>query len=142
MSNTIIREATAADIGSLTELLGQLGYALDASELGRKTALFQSEGYHIRVAVSDGVIAGFIALHIFESFHLPGKTGRITSFCVDEKHRAKGIGSLLISSAHEFFRDSLCHRIEVTSNDRRKDAHQFYVRNGFTAGSTKFIKNI
>ncbi len=142
MNKVIIREATTGDLSSLTVLLGQLGYTLEPEERERKMRVFLGDGYRVLVLEVDGHLAAFIALHIFESFHLPGRTGRITSFCVDEKHRAKGIGSELLVSAQQFLKEHQCRRIEVTSNDRRKDAHQFYVRHGFSAGSTKFVKDI
>lgn len=137
-----MREATAKDLAALSDLLGQLGYKLEHAELERKVRLFLEEDYRILVCEEGKHIVGFIALHIFEPFHLPGRTGRITSFCIDENYRAKGIGTQLLNAARQFLKKNHCRRIEVTSNDRRKDAHQFYVRRGFNAGSTKFVKDI
>ncbi len=137
-----MREATAKDLAALSDLLGQLGYKLEHAELERKVRLFLEEDYRILVCEEGKHIVGFITLHIFEPFHLPGRTGRITSFCIDENYRAKGIGTQLLNAARQFLKKNHCRRIEVTSNDRRKDAHQFYVRRGFNAGSTKFVKDI
>lgn len=137
-----MREATTKDLEALSALLGQLGYQLERAELERKVRVFLEENYRILVYEEGGRIIGFIALHIFEPFHLPGRTGRITSFCIDENYRAKGMGTKLLAAARQFLEENHCLRIEVTSNDRRKDAHQFYIRQGFNAGSTKVVKNI
>ena len=84
-------------------------------------------------------IVSFIALHIFPLFHSPGNVGRITAFCVDEKHRFQGIGLKLLKEAEVFFAERNCARIEVTSN-RRTVAHSFYLSHGYVEDSRKFVR--
>ncbi len=135
-----ITEAKPEDVTHLSLLLEQLGYPTAESEVLSKLKLYSQPDYKILVARSETIVFGFIALHVHQTFHLPGSVGRITSFCVDEKMRGLGIGSLLLAAAEEYFITNKCYKIEVTSNLKRFDSHTYYLQRGYTETSRHFIK--
>jgi ribosomal protein S18 acetylase RimI-like enzyme len=136
-----IRPACVADSPQLMALLHQLGYtALTEEELRKKVGSYLSQDNYIMVYEIEGKVVSFIALHIFPLFHSPGNAGRITAFCVDERHRSQGIGLKLLKEAEAFFVERGCTRIEVTSNNRRTVAHAFYLNHGYVEDSRKFVK--
>ena len=138
----LIRDATPDDARNLRQLLLQLGYSLDENETQQKIRAYSLEGNKILVAESSEGLAAFISLHIFVCFHSPGSIGRITAFCVDENHRAKGIGAKMLTEAESYFRKNNCYRIEVTSNNRRVEAHEFYRKKGYSENSKKFVLDL
>jgi GNAT superfamily N-acetyltransferase len=138
----VIRDAIPDDAQDLLHLLLQLGYSLNEIEMHEKIRAYSLEGNKILVAESSEGLAAFISLHIFVCFHSPGSIGRITAFCVDEKHRSKGIGAQMLAEAENYFRKNNCYRVEVTSNNRRVAAHDFYRRKGYSENSKKFVLDL
>ncbi|GAB3453425.1 hypothetical protein GCM10027436_54060 [Actinophytocola sediminis] len=50
-----------------------------------------------------------------------------------------------MAAAEEFATSRGCLRMEVTSADRRQDAHEFYRRQGYldqAAGSSRFLRDL
>lgn len=83
-----------------------------------------------------------MSFHALDTLYGAGKLGRITALVVTESERGKGVGKLLVKKAEELAHDSGCKRIELTSNNRRTDAHKFYESIGFEANSKRFIKSL
>ena len=136
-----IRVATERDTAFLKSLLAQLGYpGLDDEEVRGKIAHYSQDGYALLVADTGMEVVGFISLHWFDIFHSPGKIGRISAFCVDDRVRGQGIGLALLTEAEDFFKVKGCVKIEVTSNERRTLTHQFYLNRGYVQHSKRFVK--
>ena len=134
-----VRHAKAEDETDILSLVQQLGYDnVSLIELRTKMNLYQEDNHLLLVSEDNDHVVGFIALDVLQLFHIHGKTGKITSLCIDENNRGKGIGRALIKEAENFFRKCGCTRIEVTSNQRRKDAHSFYLSLGYKQTSLKF----
>ena len=139
----IIREALEKDAPALKELLIQLGYStLDVEATNQKISTYSQDGYALLVTEAEGNVTGFIALHWFDIFHSPGKIGRITAFCIDEKQRAHGQGKLLLKAAEELLKSKGCNKLEVTSNEKRTRTHQFYLDCGYAVDSRRFVKYV
>jgi GNAT superfamily N-acetyltransferase len=137
---TFIEEAKPEDAARLGILLGQLGYPATHSQMLNRIQQHNSPTYKLLVAKQENQALGFIALHFYYAFHHSAPIGRITAFCVDENARGAGIGSLLLRTAEEFFEQQGCFKIELTSNLRRGNAHQYYLQRGYIEGSKHFIK--
>lgn len=135
-----ITEAKPEDVPQLSFLLEQLGYPASESEVLSKLKLYSQPDYKLLVAQSKTIVFGFIALHIQQTFHLSGSIGRITSFCVDEKMRGLGVGSLLLAAAEEYFSVNKCYKVEVTSNFKRIDTHTYYLKHGYSETNRHFVK--
>jgi GNAT superfamily N-acetyltransferase len=65
---------------------------------------------------------------------------RVTALVVASTHRGHGIGAKLIARAVDEGRRRGCSALEVTTADRRDDAHRFYRRIGFSLTSSRFTR--
>jgi GNAT superfamily N-acetyltransferase len=137
---TLIEDAKPEDAARLVILLGQLGYPATHSQMLDTIRQHNSPTYKLLVAKQENKTLGFIALHFYNAFHHHAPIGRITAFCVDENARGAGIGSSLIKAAEEFFEQQGCFKIELTSNSKRANTHQYYLHRGYIEGSRHFIK--
>ena len=138
-----IRAAKPSDASDLIPLIAQLGYN-NLNEAGVKAKIneYSAPDYALLVCEHEERVLGFIALHMFEIFHSPGRAGRITAFCVDETARGKGWGTYLLREAEEFFAGRGCSLVEVTSNNRRTTTHDYYLQKGYANTSLKFVKSL
>lgn len=139
----MIRIAQKEDCNSIKELIHQLGYtSLDERQVANKIAAYQQIDYKLFVIEKDKQVAGFISLHCYEAFHSPGKVGRITALCIDEKFQGMGLGKQLLAEGEKYFIEAGCTKLEVTSNNRRTQAHDFYLAQGYIEDSRKFVKSL
>jgi len=137
----IIRQATLADASAIQSLLGQLGYPdFTLEQTKEKITAYKKDSYRLLVYEVSGEVVAFIALHWFDLLHWAGKAGRITSFCVDERFRSQGIGQKMIEYSEKLMFDEGCIKLEVTSNQRRTRAHQFYLNLEYIEDSRRFVK--
>ncbi|SRR5258706_9060840 len=136
----IIRESEEKDAQVLSQLLGELGYPASPDDCQKRIQLYRQDGYKLMMGEVEGKSIGFIALHWYHAFHHPRPIGRVVAFCVDEAHRSKGWGSLLLKYAEDFFRSKNCVKVELTSNLKRKESHEYYFRKGYQQASMHFVK--
>jgi len=137
----IIRQATLKDAPVIQSLLGQLGYPdFGLEQVKEKIIAYEKSFYRLLVGELNGEVVAFIALHWFDLLHWSGKAGRITSFCVDEKFRSQGIGQKMIEHSEKLLFEEGCIKLEVTSNQRRKRAHEFYLNLSYIEDSRRFVK--
>jgi len=135
-----IRVAKEKDAPALSALLAQLGYPSTDASNREKIKAYSKTGYKMLVAEADKTIVGFISLHHYVTPHLPGPTGRITAFCMDEKSRGRGLGTLLLAAGEQYFKEMGCYKIEVTSNLKRTRTHAYYLNLGYQQTSMHFAK--
>ena len=95
------------------------------------------------VAEVDGQAVGTL-----QTTYIPGIAGLGRKRCLIEavhiapEVRSKGYGSQMIRWAIEEARRHGCGVAQLTSNKRRKDAHRFYERLGFSASHEGFKLNL
>jgi GNAT superfamily N-acetyltransferase len=73
--------------------------------------------------------------------HLAYRGGRaavVESVHVASDMRRRGVGEAMMRFAVDVARRRGCHRVQLTSNKRRRDAHRFYERLGFVASHEGF----
>lgn len=140
MDDIKIREVCPEDAARLVILIGQLGYEATVSEVETKIITYRQHTYKLIVAEIDQNVVGYIALHYYDTLHRIKPIGRINSFCVDEKKRGSGVGILLLQEAEKYFLEMKCQKIEVSSNKKRVDTHQFYLKRGYQEYSNIFTK--
>jgi GNAT superfamily N-acetyltransferase len=139
----IIRQAVPRDQSALRDLLTQLGYPSDGDLfILQKIENYAAEGYHLLVCELDRETVGFISLHWFDIFHSEQKMGRITALCVSDHVRDQGIGGILLKAAEKFLTSKGCYQVEVTTNFKRIKTHEFYLKNGYSEDSRRFIKQL
>jgi|WetSurMetagenome_2_1015567.scaffolds.fasta_scaffold204500_2 GNAT superfamily N-acetyltransferase len=136
-----IRKSRLSDCTRIADLLGQLGYPADEIFIYKKLKLFRNDPDEtVVVAEVGGRVVGFISMHFIPQIALSGSFARISYLCVDEKHRGKNIGGKLEIYCEKIARKKGCDRIELHCHERRKQAHEFYGKQGYGESPKYFIK--
>jgi GNAT superfamily N-acetyltransferase len=139
-----IRSARASDVPELVRLFGELGYQIAPDVLAQRWAAFAASGEQALVAAvdtrSDERLVGVATLHATPVLHRAGPVGRVTALVVDATLRGCGIGRALMAAAERWAAERGCVLLEVTSNQRRVDAHKFYEGLGFERTSFRFAR--
>lgn len=136
-----IRIAEAEDASVLANLFLQLGYATRAQTL-REEIQNSDHHRHILVAESAGRVSGVIIVSVITPLHENGAWGVISALVVDELDRGAKIGEKLLLEAEYFAKSRGCTQIELSSSERREQAHKFYQKNGYQEVRKRFVKRL
>jgi ribosomal protein S18 acetylase RimI-like enzyme len=137
-----IRRARREDVPAIVAL-----YADDMLGAARETPdaldcyydVFDRVDGELLVGEMDGVVVATMQLTMIQQLSAQGgKVAQIESVRVARALRSHGLGAILIRDAIERARAAGCARVQLTSNQSRKDAHRFYERLGFVASHTGF----
>ena len=101
-----------------------------------------SENQYYLCAEKGGVIVGFCSLAVKNNLWQQGKLGHIDEIVVEETFRGNGIGKELLNRISQTARTLGCKRIELDSAHHRKEAHEFYEKNGFENRALLFSKTL
>jgi GNAT superfamily N-acetyltransferase len=138
---TRVRPAAVGDASDVARLLDHLGYPCSREEAAERIAVVMSDArQHLLLAEVDGEACGLIALYTLYSLAHGSELARITALVVAEEQCRLGIGRVLLREVELLSRRHGIHRIEVTSNARRVDAHAFYRDCGYNDDSRRFVK--
>jgi GNAT superfamily N-acetyltransferase len=142
-----VRLAHITDAAAVNELLHQLGYPQDSPAITatRIQTWAEDPASAAFVADADGGLLGLVAVHICPFFERIGSWARIVALIVSDQARGQGVGGQLVTAAESFATSRGCVRMEVTSADRRQDAHEFYRRRGYldqTGSSSRFLRDL
>lgn len=141
MTGVALRPATYDDFPALTSLAAELGYPMSEEDVRKRFETIRKQPEHkVVVAERDGKVVGLMSFHSLDLLYGTEKLGRITAIVVTESERGNGIGKMLVAKAEEFAREQGCKRIELTTNNRRVDAHMFYESLGYQATHKRFTK--
>jgi len=138
-----IRFARASDVPELVRLFSELGYEIAPDVLSSRWKAFEAAGEQALVAADaslDGRLLGVATLHATPVLHRAGPVGRVTALVVDATLRGRGIGRELMEAAERWAAERGCVLLEVTSNQRRVDAHTFYEGLGYERTSFRFAR--
>ena len=138
----MIRCAREGDAAALARLIGQLGYDASPGEVAERLSVMESEGRVVLVAELDGEIIGCLSTSVMRVLHRPAPVGRISMMVVDEALRGRGIGAELVRAAEDALATQGCYMVEVTSHQRRTEAHRFYERLGYERTSVRLAKEL
>lgn len=128
----MIRLAVSADqleIYSLICALEETSFPQEMFAWGFYTML-SSASHLLLVAEEEGQIIGLLHLRMEFQLHHCGTVAEIMELIVSREVRSKGIGAALLKAAREQAIQHHCIQFEVTSNQKRKQAHRFYQREG------------
>lgn len=138
-----IRFAQSSDLREMARLFGQLGYDISVDVLARRLESFLQAGEMTLVAEDDAAPGRLLAvgtLHATPVLHRAGPVGRVSALVVDSDVRGRGIGRAMMAAAEQWAVERGCVLIEVTSNQRREDAHRFYEGLGYERTSFRFAR--
>jgi GNAT superfamily N-acetyltransferase len=139
--NARVRPAATGDASDVARLLGHLGYPCeDADAAERIAVVIADRRQHLLLAEVDGEACGLVALYTLYSLAHGSELARITALAVSPERARCGIGRLLLREVEQLSRRHGIHRIEVTSNARRVEAHAFYRGCGYADDSRRFVK--
>lgn len=140
----IIRKALLSDFDAIYELINEL----EERTFGKPTqaAIYQenlsNKNNIYLVAVFDFKVVGFASCHVQKFLHHNGKVGEIVEMVVASAYRNLKIGEQLVAQQIKLAKESGVQLLEVTSNNRRIDAHRFYQKVGFKQTHQKFTLTI
>jgi len=137
-----IRGAAPADAPRLVELIRSLGHEIDEGTVRRNLLALKKSGETPLVATLADAVVGLCGLHRTVTPHRDAPLGRITILVVAAEAQGQGIGRMLVDAAEQWMRNQGCKMVEVTSNDRRSEAHAFYRHMGFERTSIRFAKTL
>ena len=138
-----IRAAGLFDVREMARLFGQLGYEIPVDVLTRRMEAFAQAGESALVAEDDvapGHLLAVATLHATPVLHRAGPVGRVSALVVDADVRGRGIGRAMMAAAEQWAAECGCILMEVTSNQRRADAHRFYEGLGYERTSFRFAR--
>ena len=92
------------------------------------------------VAEVDGKVVGLLHLRMEFQLHHCGTVAEIMELIVSDAVRSKGIGAELLGEARALALRNECVQFEVTSNQKRKNAHRFYQREGLEQTHVKLTE--
>lgn len=144
-ASVTVRVATPADAPQIARLSGQLGYPTTPEEAAQRLAQLEGDARHaVYVAESaPGEVVGWI--HVEECHLIESDTrAEINGLVVDERHRSRGTGQILMEHAEQWARARGCRAAVLRSNVIRIRAHAFYEKLGYQTLKTQkyFRKNL
>ena len=137
-----IRDAKPSDVPRLVELIHELGHEIDEKAVRTNLAALKKSDETPLVATLDKKIVGLCGVHRTITIHRNAPLGRITAMVVAQESQGHGIGRMLVEGAEDWMRKKGCKLVEVTSNDRRTEAHAFYRHMGYERTSIRFFKKL
>ncbi len=97
---------------------------------------------HLLYGVKKERLIGFIHLRVEQQLHHASLVVEILELVIDDKHRSQKYGKRLLDFAVNYSKSIQASHIELSSNQFRRRAHQFYNREGFIETSVKFVKKL
>ncbi|MFC2012499.1 GNAT family N-acetyltransferase [Chloroflexota bacterium] len=140
---SVIRPARESDIPRILELYRQLSLSAELEQepsLDNYRQVFNEisafSRYELVVAEEQGEVIGTLVLLIVPNLsHNALPWAIVENMAVDERRRRQGTGKLLMDYAIARAREASCYKIQLLSNKKRDEAHQFYRTLGFEASA-------
>jgi len=137
-----LRDAKASDAARLVELIRELGHEISEKQVRKNLAALRKSDETPIVATLNKKIVGLVGIHKTITVHRDAPLGRITVLIVTKESQDHGVGRMLVEEAEKLLRKTGCKLVEVTSNDRRAEAHAFYRHLGYERTSIRFFKKV
>lgn len=138
-----IRDITDDDFEILTELIKELGYPSNKSNISERLYKIKfNKDYKTLVAEVDSKVVGFIGLCKLYAYEYDGEYVRIISLVVNEKYRGKGIGTELLKSGEKWAISEGAIAIALNTGIKREKAHEFYNSNDYNIKGYSFSKSL
>jgi N-acetylglutamate synthase-like GNAT family acetyltransferase len=135
-----VRDARDEDSAAIADLLGQLGYPVDADAMPGRLQRMRVAGDRVIVAEHGGAVVGLAALHVSPSLEYAAPAGKLAAIVVDEAHRGAGVGRALVEAMEAEARERGCGVFFLTTAEGRADAHAFYERLGLERTGRRYAK--
>ena len=141
--------ATEEDITRILELYHQLAIYTSQAELRQSPSLDDCRrvfakicalpGHELLVAEDEGEVVGTMVLLIVPNLsHSALPWALVENLVVDQRYQRRGTGRLLMDYTIARAKEAGCFKVVLSSDKRRKEAHQFYRSLGFQASAHGF----
>jgi GNAT superfamily N-acetyltransferase len=137
-----LRAAKPGDAKRLSALLDYLGHPISEKSVRKNLAALARRKETPLVATLDKQVVGLVGIHTMVTVHRDAPVGRIPVLVVAREAQGHGIGKMLVAEAEWLLKKAGCKIVEVTSNDRRAEAHAFYRHMGYERTSIRFMKKL
>ncbi|MFC1957384.1 GNAT family N-acetyltransferase [Chloroflexota bacterium] len=144
----IVRVATEKDIPRIIELYRQLVITTSPKELSHspdadyRQAFAQiraATGHELLVTEEQGKVVGTMVLIIVPNLSHGGLPwAGVENVVVDSGYRRRGIGKMIMDYAASRAKETGCYKIQLISDKKREEAHQFYRVLGYEASGEGF----
>lgn len=140
----MVRLATNKDVNDIYRLLCQLEEStFDESAVEEIVQRdLKNTAHACFVYEKDKHVIGFLHTRIETQWHHMAKVMEIMELIVDADNRSLGVGAALVEAARQLAQQENVVHIELTTNIKRKRAHQFYEHLDFAQTSYKYVKEI
>ncbi len=144
---TVIRRATEKDIPRIIELYHQLNTSRlpqerDLTDEDRRRIFHEIDsfsGMELLVAEDGGEVVGSLVFIIVPNLSHSGLPWIVVeNVIVDQARRGKGFGWDLMKYVEARARESGCYKVQLSSDNSRKEAHEFYRSLGYQATAQGF----
>ena len=133
----VIRLATVEDAERVADLSTQLGYPTSPEDTRRYLARVAQDANHVvYVAAEDGRVVGWV--HVRAVLY-DDRAAEIEGLVVDEAHRGRGIGGLMVKASERWMQERGCGVAYVRSSITRERAHRFYEGLGYENTRTSLV---
>jgi GNAT superfamily N-acetyltransferase len=143
VSSLLIRDATAADLPRVVDLLQQMsldeprestGPPLPRSYYDALAAIERDANHRLLVLCEGENVVATASFFVVPNISYGGRPHAIIeNVVVDAAERGRGLGAALVQHCIELAREAGCTRLSLSTDARRADAHRFYERLGFVA---------
>ena len=137
-----IRAAKPGDSKQLRALIEYLGHPIAEKDVRKNLTALAKLRESPLVATLDKKVVGLIGIHKMVTVHRDAPVGRIPVLVVAKEAQGHGIGRMLVEEVERTLKKAGCKLVEVTSNDRRAEAHAFYRHMGYERTSIRFMKEL
>jgi GNAT superfamily N-acetyltransferase len=143
-----IRDAIEADLPGILRVLAESG--IDGGEsftLDEARAHWERirawPNFRLLAALKDGEIVGTYSLLIMDKLGKRGTpAGVVEDVAVSPGCQGQGIGRAMMAHALEACRKAGCYKLALSSNVKRKAAHQFYESLGFERHGYSYVMSV
>jgi GNAT superfamily N-acetyltransferase len=140
-----IRKSQIQDAEQIAILSGQLNYPATKTQIEQRLTEIENNNSHIvyvATLANDDVI-GWVHGHLCDLIVMP-KQVMIFGLVVDKDYGNQGIARFLMQQIEEWASLLGCDGVRLNSNIKRKEAHSFYEKIGYTniKQSMTFTKKI
>lgn len=141
MSEIVIRELSPDEFPTILPLIGQLNPAMEPREIERRLTAMLPLNYHCIGAYEEGVLVGVSGFWLGARFW-SGEYIDIDNVIVNEAHRSKGIGEMMIAWLEDYGVKRGCKMAMLDCYVTKHAAHKFYMRLGYEILGYHFTKEL
>jgi len=85
---------------------------------------------HIFLAIEKDMIVGLATFYLIPNIRHGLHRGHVEDIIVEENMRGRGVGTNLLNAIKEFCKVNHIKTFKLDSNNKLKEAHEFYLKNG------------